>query len=70
MNAHKAEFNNKDATPLPFPKKGVKLAVLQKIVEDNKGKTFDCPIDHFDSLKERTKKRSRTSRPQMFANLF
>jgi len=32
---------------LPFPKKGVKLSVLLKIVEDNKGKLFDCPVNHF-----------------------
>ena len=57
MNAHKAEFNNKDATPLPFPKKGVKLSVLQKIVEDNKGKTFDCPLNHF-NLSEGTNQKA------------
>tara|TARA_A100001015_G_scaffold202108_1_gene225705 strand:- start:481 stop:2022 length:1542 start_codon:yes stop_codon:yes gene_type:complete len=42
---------------LPFPKKGVKLSVLQKIVEDNKGKNFDCPLNHY-NLSEGTNQKA------------
>ena len=61
---------DKKAPSLPFPKKGVKLSVLLKIVEENKGKTFDCPVNHFNLQEERLEKNSKTSRPQTFANLF
>ena len=57
MNALEAEFNNKKAPSLPFPKKGVKLSVLLKVVEENKGKTFDCPVNHF-NLSEGTNQKA------------
>ena len=42
---------------LSFPKKGVKLSVLLKIVWENKGKTFDCPLNHF-NLSEGTNQKA------------
>ena len=53
----------------PFQKK-VKLSVLLKIVEDNKGKRSIVLSIISTFKKGRLQKNSKTSPPQMFANLF